>query len=291
MRVPLSSPAWPSAARWCSRCSSGISPSGRRRRRRPPALRPLAVIGRRPRSGVSPSVPDDAGRQHDLRRMKAFATGLLLFAAVVFLVALGATTTGRRGSATSGPAPRRRWSARSPTGSPSPRCSATRSGCRSRTRRSSPSARTRSAAASASSSQGNFLTRRCSPSASAGPTSASASALARRAGERRPRRRAVGRRARAARSRCSTTSDVQEGLEQVVERRIDATPAAPLLGRAIDVASRAATINGCSTPCSTALRGFLDDNRATFRERLSRSRRGGCPSRSTTGSSRRSSPA
>ena len=33
-------------------------------------------------------------------------------------------------------------------------------------------------------------------------------------------------------------------------------------------ASRAATINGCSTPCSSALRGFLEDNRTTFRERL-----------------------
>ena len=65
----------------------------------------------------------------------------------------------RRGWVTCRRQPRRRWSAGWPTGSPSRRCSGTRWGCRSRTRRSSRARRTRSATAWPASSSENFLTR------------------------------------------------------------------------------------------------------------------------------------
>ena len=86
----------------------------------------------------------DEERRRGLRRMRTLAVGLLLFAAVVYVAD---ARPGRLPRASSTPAPRRRWSARSPTGSPSPRSSSTRSGCRSRTPRWSRSARTSSARA------------------------------------------------------------------------------------------------------------------------------------------------
>ena len=62
-----------------------------------------------------------------------------------------------RGSATSRPSPKRRWSAALPTGSRSPPCSAIRSACRSRTPRSSRATRTASARRWPISSSENFL--------------------------------------------------------------------------------------------------------------------------------------
>ena len=89
----------------------------------------------------------DEEKRRGVRRMKTTATGLLLLVALVYVLAKWALERGRRapGPATSRRPPRRAWSARSPTGSRSPRSSGTRSACPSRTPRSSPPRRTSSA--------------------------------------------------------------------------------------------------------------------------------------------------
>jgi uncharacterized membrane-anchored protein YjiN (DUF445 family) len=61
---------------------------------------------------------------------------------------------------------------------------------------------------------------------------------------------------------------VQEGLEKVVRARIDATPAAPLLGRIVEVSVEGGHHQRLLDAVMTGLDGFLDDNRATFRARL-----------------------
>lgn len=63
--------------------------------------------------------------------------------------------------------------------------------------------------------------------------------------------------------------DVQSGVEQMVERRVRATPAAPLLGRAIDIGIEGGHQRRLLDAVLTGLDGFLDDNRAAFRARLS----------------------
>lgn len=62
--------------------------------------------------------------------------------------------------------------------------------------------------------------------------------------------------------------DVASGLQMLVERRIQATPVAPLFGKAIDLAVEGGHHQRLLTAVLTGLRGFLDDNRATFRQRL-----------------------
>jgi uncharacterized membrane-anchored protein YjiN (DUF445 family) len=61
---------------------------------------------------------------------------------------------------------------------------------------------------------------------------------------------------------------VQEGLERVVRARIDATPAAPLVGRIIEVSVEGGHHQRLLDAVLVGLRGFLDDNRTTFRRRL-----------------------
>jgi uncharacterized membrane-anchored protein YjiN (DUF445 family) len=61
---------------------------------------------------------------------------------------------------------------------------------------------------------------------------------------------------------------VQEGLEKVVRARIDATPAAPLVGRIVAVSVEGGHHQRLLDAVLVGLRGFLDDNRATFRQRL-----------------------
>jgi uncharacterized membrane-anchored protein YjiN (DUF445 family) len=61
---------------------------------------------------------------------------------------------------------------------------------------------------------------------------------------------------------------VQEGLERVVRARIDATPAAPLIGRIVEVSVEGGHHQRLLDAVLVGLRGFLDDNRATFRRRL-----------------------
>ena len=62
--------------------------------------------------------------------------------------------------------------------------------------------------------------------------------------------------------------EVQHGLEGVVRRRIAATPAAPLFGRAIQLTIEGGHHQRLLDAVLVGLNGFLDDNRATFRKRL-----------------------
>ena len=84
--------------------------------------------GRVPGAGI-PFNPPDEERRRGVRRMKPIATGFLVAATVVYGLANWAGAAGAgSGRATWPRRPRPAWSARSPTGSPSPRCSAARSG-------------------------------------------------------------------------------------------------------------------------------------------------------------------
>jgi uncharacterized membrane-anchored protein YjiN (DUF445 family) len=62
--------------------------------------------------------------------------------------------------------------------------------------------------------------------------------------------------------------EVQDGLERIVRTRVDATPAAPLIGKAIDVSVEGGHHQRLLDAVLIGLRGFLDDNRETFRRRL-----------------------
>ena len=73
----------------------------------PSAVRPTISL-------ITPDPGADEERRRGLRRMRTVAVGLLLFAAVVYVATLG--QEGFWGTSTR--APRRPWSARSPTGSP-----------------------------------------------------------------------------------------------------------------------------------------------------------------------------
>ncbi len=61
---------------------------------------------------------------------------------------------------------------------------------------------------------------------------------------------------------------VQEGLERIVRARVDATPAAPLVGRAIDLTVAGGHHQRLLDAVLTGLEGFMADNRHTFRKRL-----------------------
>lgn len=62
--------------------------------------------------------------------------------------------------------------------------------------------------------------------------------------------------------------EVQRGLEGVVRRRIADTPAAPLVGKAIDLTIEGGHLQQLLDAVLIGLGGFLDDNRGTFRRRL-----------------------
>ena len=62
--------------------------------------------------------------------------------------------------------------------------------------------------------------------------------------------------------------DVSSALENVVERRVRATPVSPLVGKAIDLAVEGGHHQRLLDSMLTGLGGFIDDNRATFRARL-----------------------
>ncbi|MFN8023199.1 MAG: DUF445 domain-containing protein [Acidimicrobiales bacterium] len=61
---------------------------------------------------------------------------------------------------------------------------------------------------------------------------------------------------------------ISGSIEAMVERRIRATPVAPLLGRAVDLAVEGGHHQRLFDATLVGLRNFLDDNRATFRDRL-----------------------
>ncbi len=62
--------------------------------------------------------------------------------------------------------------------------------------------------------------------------------------------------------------DVSSALETLVEGRVRATPVAPLVGKAIDLAVEGGHHQRLLDAVLTGLGGFLDDNRTTFRSRL-----------------------
>ncbi len=62
--------------------------------------------------------------------------------------------------------------------------------------------------------------------------------------------------------------DVQDAIGGLVQRRLEATPVAPLVGRAIDVAVEGGHHERLLDAVLSGLSSFLEDNRATFRARL-----------------------
>jgi uncharacterized membrane-anchored protein YjiN (DUF445 family) len=62
--------------------------------------------------------------------------------------------------------------------------------------------------------------------------------------------------------------DVQDALGGLVQRRLEETPVAPLVGKAIDVAVEGGHHQRLLDAVLTGLSSFLDDNRATLRSRL-----------------------
>ncbi|MFT3851174.1 MAG: DUF445 domain-containing protein [Ilumatobacteraceae bacterium] len=62
--------------------------------------------------------------------------------------------------------------------------------------------------------------------------------------------------------------DVSDGLERLVSRRVRQIPVAPLVGRAIDLAIEGGHQSRLLDSVLVGLSGFLNDNRATLRERL-----------------------
>jgi uncharacterized membrane-anchored protein YjiN (DUF445 family) len=62
--------------------------------------------------------------------------------------------------------------------------------------------------------------------------------------------------------------EVQDGLEKLVRRRLEATPAAPLLGRVLEVSTEGGHHQRLLDAVLVAVGSFLDDNRQTFRKRL-----------------------
>jgi uncharacterized membrane-anchored protein YjiN (DUF445 family) len=62
--------------------------------------------------------------------------------------------------------------------------------------------------------------------------------------------------------------EVQHGLEGAVRRRVRSTPAAPLVGKVIDLSVEGGHHQRLLDAVLAGLHGFLDDNRGTFRERL-----------------------
>jgi uncharacterized membrane-anchored protein YjiN (DUF445 family) len=64
--------------------------------------------------------------------------------------------------------------------------------------------------------------------------------------------------------------EIQQGLERIVESRVRSTPASPLIGRMIDLAVEGDHHQRLLDAVLVGLGGFLDDNRATFRQRLER---------------------
>lgn len=62
--------------------------------------------------------------------------------------------------------------------------------------------------------------------------------------------------------------DVGSAIETLVERRVRATPVAPLVGRAIDLAIEGGHHQRLLDSILTGLGSFIEDNRVTFRARL-----------------------
>jgi uncharacterized membrane-anchored protein YjiN (DUF445 family) len=214
--------------------------------------------------------PADAGRQHDLRRMKAFATGMLVLAAIVFLVASkyeedGATWVGyvRAGAEAAMVGALADWFAvtalfRHPLGLPIPHTAII------------PRRKDQIGRSLGEFVQGNFLTREVITERLAGV----------HVGERLGRwlavpdnaRRASGALADGMRGTIEVLDDrdVQDAIGGLVERRLRATDVSPLLGRAIDVSIEGGHTDRLLDAILKGIGVFLDENKDTMRERLTR---------------------
>ena len=116
--------------------------------------------------------------------------------------------------------------------------------------------------------------------------------LAGRAGQRPPGRRDRGHVPRRRAATCSTTTRRRPPSQHAIVARVQATPAAPLLATALELAlARGAPPRRWSTACSRAPASTSTSTAPCCASGSPPSRRGGCPSRSTTASSRRSSAA
>jgi uncharacterized membrane-anchored protein YjiN (DUF445 family) len=212
--------------------------------------------------------PIDVGRQRDLRRMKAFATGMLVVAAIVYLIARanedgGAAWVGyvRAGSEAAMVGALADWFAvtalfRHPLGIPIPHTAII------------PNRKDQIGRSLGEFVQGNFLTHQV----------ISQRLAAVHVGERLGRwlaepahaERAAGAITDAMRGTIEVLDDrtVQEGIGGLVERRLRATEVAPLLGKAIDATVEGGHHQRLLDALLTGLSGFLDDNRGTMRLRL-----------------------
>ena len=62
--------------------------------------------------------------------------------------------------------------------------------------------------------------------------------------------------------------EIQAGLEHLIESRVRATPVTPILGKAIELSVQGGHHQRLLDAVLVGAKGFLDDNRVTFRERM-----------------------
>ncbi len=216
----------------------------------------LAVLG-----------PHDEERARDLRRMKAVATGLFLLAAVVFAVShafedraawIRAVESFAEAAMVGALAD---WFAvtalfRHPLGLPIPHTAII------------PRRKDQIGASLGEFVEGNFLTRELLDDR------LGRAEVGRRLGEWLAQPANAERAATAAADLLRGALDVLDdedisaAVQSAVERRIRATPVSPLVGRALDIAVEGGHHRRMLDSTIVAVRGFLDDNRSTFRERL-----------------------
>jgi uncharacterized membrane-anchored protein YjiN (DUF445 family) len=209
----------------------------------------------------------DADRAAGLRKMKVAATGLLVVAAVVYIVARsddsGATWIGyvRAAAEAAMVGALADWFAvtalfRHPLGIPIPHTAII------------PRRKDQIGRSLGEFVEGNFLTHDVLSERLAD------AAVGRRLGawlaQPENARRAADGLADALRGTLEVLDDaeVQAGLERVIEAQVRATPAAPTFGRAIDLAMEGGHHQRLLDAVLVGLGGFLEDNRITFRERL-----------------------
>ena len=200
--------------------------------------------------------------------MKAFATGMLLAAAVVYLVARaneddGAAWIGyvRAGAEAAMVGALADWFAvtalfRHPLGIPIPHTAII------------PKRKDQIGRSLGEFVQGNFLTHEVLAQRLAGVHVGER--LGRWLAEPEHAERATGAITDAMRGTIEVLDDrtVQEGIGGLVERRLRATEVAPLLGRVIDASVEGGHHQRLLDAVLTGVSGFLDDNRATMRVRL-----------------------
>jgi len=234
----------------------------------PPTAAPAAAPAQAGALGAL--VPDDLARAADLRRMKAFATGLLVLVAAIFVVARALDDDGRGWLAyvesfaeAAMVGALADWFAvtalfRHPLGVPIPHTAII------------PHRKDQIGRSLGQFVESNFLTREVLDDRLA------RARVAARVGEwlAHPAHaaRAASGAADALRGAVDVVDDEAIGgaIESMVERRIRDTPVSPLLARAIDVGVEGGHHQRLLDSILTGLSTFLDDNRSTLRTRLER---------------------